>query len=218
VTHPRALLSAFVDGELDHDSRERILTHLAHCGDCRSAAEAERQVKALLGRMTEPALSERLHASLLDIAQPIPQGDTDHRSARGSQPSRGRVVGRTTTGRRGSGGHPGPVRPPRGPVRREQASRPARSPHPRGPHQRGSHVWGLHRRAAASVVGIAAMAGIAVAAALAAGDAPSQPPVVPPVQQFSIEHAGVVSDAPLSDLGAVTEVLERQLREQPAGQ
>ena len=68
MTHAHARLSALVDGELDHQSRDRILVHLAHCDECRAAAESERQIKALLAGMSAPAPSSRLHAMLLGVA------------------------------------------------------------------------------------------------------------------------------------------------------
>jgi hypothetical protein len=67
VTHGRSYLSALVDGELDHEARDRLLAHLAHCAECRALADAERRVKALLGGMEDPQPSSRLQGALLAI-------------------------------------------------------------------------------------------------------------------------------------------------------
>ncbi|MCW2605949.1 MAG: hypothetical protein JWO60_642, partial [Frankiales bacterium] len=41
-------LTALVDGELDHAARDRALSHLAHCDECRAQADAHRRLKAAL--------------------------------------------------------------------------------------------------------------------------------------------------------------------------
>jgi anti-sigma factor ChrR (cupin superfamily) len=50
--HPLDKLSAAVDGELDHDSRDRVLSHLVGCDSCRAQVEAERRLKARLGSLS----------------------------------------------------------------------------------------------------------------------------------------------------------------------
>jgi len=81
VNHPRARLSALVDGELDHDDRDRVLAHLTQCDECRAIVEAERRVKALLGGMSEPAPSEDFLAALSGMAASADTGARGERSA-----------------------------------------------------------------------------------------------------------------------------------------
>jgi Putative zinc-finger len=214
VNHARARLSALVDGELDHETRDRVLAHLTHCADCRTAADGERQVKAILSGMPEPAPSESFQSVLLGIGAPAPVG-------RGAD----RVSGAADGAPRATEGH-GPTGPERTHLRSpSRAWRRRSGPWPgRPPGQRGSRRPGdssamataagrFPRRIAAGVAGLAAMAGMAVVGAFAAGgDLEPEVRVVPPVQRYSVEHADTVSDVPLSDPGAVTTVLERGLR------
>ncbi|MDX6293350.1 MAG: hypothetical protein QOH50_2425 [Kribbellaceae bacterium] len=66
LQHPFDKLSAVVDGELDHDSRDRVLSHLVGCDSCRAKVEAERQLRTRLGALScytpEPStdLTQRL--------------------------------------------------------------------------------------------------------------------------------------------------------------
>ncbi|NUR58164.1 MAG: zf-HC2 domain-containing protein, partial [Catenulispora sp.] len=103
-------LTALIDGELDHGTRDRMLGHLAQCADCRREADAERQVKARLGTMSAPQVPVELMLGLLSM-------DT-HRGA-GSMP--GAAPG-STPGANGSGAA-GPftfqtvsIRPPAAPA------------------------------------------------------------------------------------------------------
>jgi hypothetical protein len=66
VSHLGERLSAFVDGELSHQQRERVLAHLARCAPCRREATALRLLKQrmhALGEATaDTALTDRLIA------------------------------------------------------------------------------------------------------------------------------------------------------------
>ena len=53
-------LTALIDGELDHGTRDRMLGHLAQCDECRAEADAERKVKARLGTMAAPQVPVEL--------------------------------------------------------------------------------------------------------------------------------------------------------------
>lgn len=64
-------LAALVDGELNHDARERVLAHLATCARCKAEADAQRRVKNLFVETTQPMPSEGLLARL----QGLPGGD-----------------------------------------------------------------------------------------------------------------------------------------------
>ena len=66
VSHLGERLSAFIDGELSHQQRERVLAHLANCAPCRREAAALRMLKQrmhALGEATaDTALTDRLIA------------------------------------------------------------------------------------------------------------------------------------------------------------
>ncbi|MBT2477137.1 zf-HC2 domain-containing protein [Streptomyces sp. ISL-94] len=66
-------LAALVDGELDHDARERVLAHLATCAKCKAEADAQRRVKTMFVESAPPPLSEGLLARL----QGLPGGGHD---------------------------------------------------------------------------------------------------------------------------------------------
>ena len=64
-------LSALVDGELGHESRERVLAHLATCARCKAEADAQRQLKNVFAEAAPPPPSESFLARL----QGLPGGD-----------------------------------------------------------------------------------------------------------------------------------------------
>lgn len=67
-------LSALVDGELGHESRERVLAHLATCARCKAEADAQRRLKSVFAEVAPPPPSESFLARL----QGLPGGgDTD---------------------------------------------------------------------------------------------------------------------------------------------
>ncbi|MGW7526464.1 zf-HC2 domain-containing protein [Streptomyces sp. NPDC054783] len=63
-------LSALVDGELGHESRERVLAHLATCARCKAEADAQRRLKNVFAEAAPPPPS----ASLLARLQGLPGG------------------------------------------------------------------------------------------------------------------------------------------------
>lgn len=75
-------LTAYLDGELGHDDRERVQAHLATCAGCLAEAEEGRSVKQLLTRTDAPGPSGQLMARLLAVAA-LPD-DEDHRPGGGS--------------------------------------------------------------------------------------------------------------------------------------
>ncbi|MET9098068.1 MULTISPECIES: anti-sigma factor family protein [Streptomyces] len=86
-------LSALVDGELGHDTRERVLAHLATCAKCKSEVDAQRRLKNVFAEVAPPAPSESFLARL----QGLPGGgDADS----GGSPLGGGAFG----GAGGSGG------------------------------------------------------------------------------------------------------------------
>ena len=64
-------LAALVDGELGHDTRERVLAHLATCPKCKSEADAQRRLKNVFAEAAPPPPSESFLARL----QGLPAGD-----------------------------------------------------------------------------------------------------------------------------------------------
>ncbi|MFJ3198450.1 zf-HC2 domain-containing protein [Streptomyces griseoviridis] len=57
-------LSALVDGELGHETRERVLAHLATCARCRVEADAQRRLKSVFAQAAPPPPSESFLARL----------------------------------------------------------------------------------------------------------------------------------------------------------
>jgi len=82
-------LAAFIDGELDHDGRERVQAHLATCSACLNRAEDERRIKSRIAEALPPDPSALFLAKLMNIAG----DDADRRPPSGG-----------TGGRRGFGG------------------------------------------------------------------------------------------------------------------
>lgn len=67
-------LAALVDGELGHETRERVLAHLATCAKCKAEADAQRRLKNVFAEAAPPPPSESFLARL----QGLPGGgDTD---------------------------------------------------------------------------------------------------------------------------------------------
>ncbi|MFE5794043.1 anti-sigma factor family protein [Streptomyces sp. NPDC056503] len=57
-------LAALVDGELGHDTRERVLAHLATCARCKAEADAQRALKSVFASSGAPQPSEGFLARL----------------------------------------------------------------------------------------------------------------------------------------------------------
>ncbi|WP_052433145.1 anti-sigma factor family protein [Streptacidiphilus carbonis] len=83
-------LAAFIDGELDHDGRERVQAHLATCSACLSRAEEERRIKNRIAAALPPDPSALFMAKLMNIAG---DGGSDQQPPSGG-----------ASGRRGFGG------------------------------------------------------------------------------------------------------------------
>ncbi|MFE0511192.1 anti-sigma factor family protein [Streptomyces sp. NPDC058964] len=64
-------LSALVDGELGHESRDRVLAHLATCAKCKAEADAQRRLPYLCAEDAPPPPSDSFLARL----QGLPGGD-----------------------------------------------------------------------------------------------------------------------------------------------
>ncbi|MFI9647230.1 zf-HC2 domain-containing protein [Streptomyces sp. NPDC052040] len=68
-------LSALVDGELGHDSRERVLAHLATCTKCKAEADAQRRLKNVFAEAAPPPPSESFLARLQGLSGLSEGGD-----------------------------------------------------------------------------------------------------------------------------------------------
>lgn len=80
-------LAALVDGELDHDARERVLAHLATCAKCKAEADAQRRLKTLFVESAPPPLSAGLMARLQGLPGGVdgPAGPAGPAGPRGQQ-------------------------------------------------------------------------------------------------------------------------------------
>jgi len=89
VSHLGQRLSAYIDGELSHQQRERVLAHLTHCAPCRQEAAALRMLKQrmhALGEATaDTALTDRLIA-VAGVAGPPLWGRRPRLAGRRSMP------------------------------------------------------------------------------------------------------------------------------------
>lgn len=68
MSHLGDRIAALVDGELDHESRDRALAHIATCDTCRAEVDAERRLKARIRSLSEPELTADLRLRLLSLA------------------------------------------------------------------------------------------------------------------------------------------------------
>jgi anti-sigma factor RsiW len=161
MTHLGDRISAFVDGELDHDARDRVLSHLAQCRDCRSAAEEHRQLKVSVAAAAVPAPSDALIRSLISMSEPGEPTPRDRRPLAAGARRMPAVAQRPATAPSG---------------RRE-----VRGPGRIAPRRRVVYV------AAAGALSVSA---VAFAAAFAVGE-PSQqgPALTPPLDSYTYQHA-----------------------------
>lgn len=70
MDHLGQRLVALIDGELDHDARDRVLAHLAVCGECRAEAEAHRRLKGMVSDLNGPEPPPDLLQRLRTLAEP----------------------------------------------------------------------------------------------------------------------------------------------------
>ncbi|AYY14296.1 hypothetical protein EF847_17920 [Actinobacteria bacterium YIM 96077] len=187
MKHLDERVSDLIDDRLDHDERDRALAHLASCESCREAVEMERFAKGVLrslpGVDVPASLTDKLMA-LAEPAGPLPpdESSTDHADVAAwnvEAPSTSSVWAAT-----GYGGTP---------------------------HQTGSGRLFVdrHRRGLrVAAVGMASTGALLVV--LATLGAPSntggdQPPgvVVPPMEQFTVEHARSTGGLPFAEPASV---------------
>lgn len=174
LQHPTDKLSAVVDGELDHDSREKVLSHLVGCDTCRAEVDAQRRLKARMATLESPAEpSTDLMQRLMGVSSFSPEPREEVRP----------VLTPAVT-----------LFPQRSafPAGRSGGTRPGTSRTTRSRRRTG--VLG----AAGSAAAVASLLGTA----FVVGD-PSrseQPPALqPPVASFSSDHASTTGGPPFAD-------------------
>ncbi|MEV6808806.1 zf-HC2 domain-containing protein [Streptomyces sp. NPDC051132] len=100
-------LSALVDGELGHETRERVLAHLATCARCKAEADAQRALKNVFAEAAPPPPS----ASFLARLQGLPaEGGPDGDGPLGRGPADGPTESSGPSGSSGALGAFGPRR------------------------------------------------------------------------------------------------------------
>jgi anti-sigma factor RsiW len=69
MSHLGSRLDALVDGELDHDTRDRLLSHVARCPACHQELEWQRGIKAMLRGSSTPLPPADTIVALSSLAQ-----------------------------------------------------------------------------------------------------------------------------------------------------
>jgi anti-sigma factor RsiW len=183
VTHLGDRLAAFVDGQLPHDARERVLAHLTACPECRAAAEAERAVKGRLAAIHGPGPSEDFMRRLLALAEPgeplPPRRRTVDKSTRPPTVPVGTWTVTAPPGGRGGG-------------RGAPAGQSLAQARPPGALRRRHRL----QLVAAAGVGVAA---VALGTAVAIGGQEQPGPAVAPGDWFAGQHAATTGGLPLAD-------------------
>jgi putative zinc finger protein len=206
-------LSALVDGELGHDDRDRMLTHLARCAECRAEATALRALKRRLAALGDTAVDARLVGRLLTLTEHAATGHaaTGHaatgHAATGHAATGHAATGHAATGHAATGpaaaahaaaadpqpaSRPRPV-PPGYPQTRMPGRRPGGSPGP-GRVRAAQRPPRAHRSRrgpylVASVV-MCLVVGIGGASFVAGGpQAVPAPHVIPAVDVFTVQHS-----------------------------
>jgi len=82
-------LAALIDGELGHDARERVLSHLATCRSCKTEADAQRRVKNVFADTAPPPPSDGLLARLQGLPAGSPDDPRDGDGADGTRDGSG---------------------------------------------------------------------------------------------------------------------------------
>lgn len=182
-------LTALVDGELDHDERDRALAHLAGCPQCRAEADTLRRLKDRLRSLASPPEA---------VPDPdVPSADFLGRLyAMSEQPPPRRLIRPSV---------PAPARPrDNRPAARVTAFsvRPTGRPAALGPARLGPALAArrLPRRRYLAAGAAAAMVLGLGGASYALGGETGEPAVVPAFDRFEAEHALTNGVVPLSDV------------------
>ena len=167
-------VTPLVDEQLDHDARDFAFAHVAQCAACQAAVAAERGVAAMLRNLPDVRPSEQFVQILLNLPGPDGPLPPDRTSFPGAAP------------------------PPA-----QWRSSPALAgavPQPREPD---TDATPSTRRAAIRCALAGSVSLGVLAAALASLGGEPEDPVVPPTQQFTVEHARSSGALPFGDPSAV---------------
>jgi anti-sigma factor RsiW len=172
LQHPLDKLSAVVDGALDHDSRDKVLSHLVGCDTCRAEVDAQRRLKARLTAVESPEPSVDLMQRLMGVSSFSPEPREEVRPV--LTPAVSLFPQRSAF-----------------PAGRTGATRPGAPRNVRSRRRTG--VLG----AAGSAAAVASLLGTA----FVVGDParPEPPTLQPPVASFTSDHASTTSGAPFTD-------------------
>jgi len=199
VTHLLDRIAAFIDGELDHAERDRVLVHLASCVECRNEVAAHRAVKSRLAHLAPTEPSPTLLAEIRRLAEPgeplaPATGEVGSRALhRRARPVRRAVASGRTPLRPWLTGTDRATRPPAVGV----GGRPPRGGERR--HGRSRRVRGF-----ASVTLIAVTTTLVTAFAVGGAPTSEAPQLRPDLDSFLVEHATTSRDVPFAPLQAET--------------
>ena len=70
MSHLGQRISALIDGELSDTERDRVLTHIAGCDECRQEAVALRALKHRMHSLGEAMVDAALTGRLMAMAMP----------------------------------------------------------------------------------------------------------------------------------------------------
>ncbi|MEV0801735.1 zf-HC2 domain-containing protein [Kribbella sp. NPDC050281] len=172
LQHPMDKLSAVVDGELDHDSRDKVLSHLVSCDTCRAEVDAQRRLKARMATQELPEPSTDLMQRLMGVSSFSMEPREEVRPVLTPAVSLFPQRSAFPAGRSGS----------TGPAPRTTRSR----------RRTGVLTAASSAAAVASLLGTAFVVGDPARS--------EQPPALqPPVASFSADHASTTSGAPFAD-------------------
>jgi anti-sigma factor RsiW len=184
VKHLGERVTALVDGQLGHDDRDRALAHIAGCELCRADVELERQTKAALRRLPDVEPPPELVRKLLALAEPGGPLPPERRPFPGAATP---AVGWRAHDRRPGAGRPVDVAGPRRPQGAPRLSTP-------------------RRRVRLAAAGVLSAGALTLALATLGGPAQSGPApatIVPPMEQFTVEHARSTGSLPFVEPAAI---------------
>jgi hypothetical protein len=174
VKHLGERVTDLVDEQLDHDARDVALAHLARCAACQTAVVAERGIAAMLRNLPDVRPTEQFVQMLLALPGPEGPLPPDRRTFPGAAPAPARW--------------------------RPAATAASGVPQPREPHTGAAPTA---RRSAVRYALAGSVSLGVLAAALASLGGEPEAPVVPPTQQFTVEHTRSSGALPFGDPSAV---------------
>ncbi|NDL59730.1 zf-HC2 domain-containing protein [Phytoactinopolyspora mesophila] len=181
-------VSDLVDDRLDHEERDRALAHLASCHHCREAVDLERYAKGVMTSLPDAEMPEQLMSKLVALAEPaglLPRDDV---------PADAQI-------------HVAPWGPDRS-MRPGAAHRHSSGTGHEHRHSRTKFV-DKHRRgvraAAGGMVSTGALLVLLASLGAPANTSRDQTPatVVPPMEEFTLEHARSTGGLPFSEPASI---------------